>query len=412
MLQCGNKAPALAFLDMTTSSPASRDTRIDVFRALALITIYVNHIPGTFYEHFTHRNIGFSDAAEAFVLISGIAVGLAYGMKFRPENRLLMTLKAMRRAATLYLTHIVTTLVSLAIFSAGAVWFAEPELLTKINIEKVMTATPEAMIGFVTLGHQLGYNNLLPLYAVLLLAVPLFLLIGAVSMRALLAVSGLLWLVSGIFRIAPPNYPNDGVWFLNPLSWQFLFVIGMVGLIHARRGGRLPTHPLLLGAAGLYLVVSLLWVRLPLWHVDISAGLPEVLTGFNKTYLSAPRLLHVLSAAYLIAAVPAISSLARTDARHPLAILGKHSLPVFVTGTLLSMIGQVVKEIHPDGFALDTALISGGLLIQFAIAYYLEWLRSIGWGGKKVQPAPARPAPAPRAAELPMLAVRQRSDLG
>ena len=404
---------------MTANSPASRDTRIDVFRALALITIYVNHIPGTVYEHLTHRNIGFSDAAEAFVLISGVAVGLAYGTKFGPGNRLLLMLKALRRTATLYLTHIVTTVMTLAIFSAGAVWFARPELLVKINIEKVMTATPETMIGFVTLGHQLGYNNILPLYAALLLLVPVFLLIGAYSLRALLITSGLVWLASGIFRIAPPNYPTNGVWFLNPLSWQFLFVIGMVGLVHVRRGGRLPTHPALLGAAALYLVVSLLWVRLPLWHIDISAGLPQVLTGFNKTYLSASRLLHVLSAAYLIAAIPAISNLARTDERHPLAILGRHSLPVFVTGTLLSMIGQVVKVVYPDSFALDTVLITGGLLIQFAVAYYLNWLPTIGWGGKKVQPARARlepdgrpVAPVPGPIFAPARVVRRRSDLG
>lgn len=404
---------------MVTSLPPQRDTRIDVFRALALITIYVNHIPGTVYEHFTHRNIGFSDAAEAFVLISGVAVGLAYGMKFGPGNRLLMTLKALRRTATLYLTHLVTTLTTLAIFSAGAVWFARPELLVKINIEKVMTATPEAFIGFVTLGHQLGYNNILPLYAALLLLVPVFLMIGTYSLRALLAVSGLVWLLSGIFRIAPPNYPTDGVWFLNPLSWQFLFVIGMVALVHLKRGGRLPTHPVLLGGAALYLVVSLLWVRLPLWHVDISAGLPQVLTGFNKTYLSAPRLLHVLSAAYLIAAIPAISNLARTDERHPLAILGKHSLPVFVTGTLLSMVGQVAKVVYPDTLALDTVLITGGLLIQFAVAYYLDWLPTIGWGGRKAQPARTRAAledrpsaPVPGAVLAPARVPRRHPDIG
>jgi hypothetical protein len=404
---------------MATSSPSQRDTRIDVFRALALITIYVNHIPGTVYEHFTHRNIGFSDAAEAFVLISGIAVGIAYGMKFRPGNRLLMTLKALRRTATLYLTHLVTTVVTLAIFSAGAVWFARPELLVKINIEKVMTSTPEAFVGFVTLGHQLGYNNILPLYAALLLLVPVFLFIGAYSLRALLLTSGLVWLLSGIFRIGPPNYPTQGIWFLNPLSWQFLFVIGMVGLVHLKRGGRLPTHPALLGAAALYLVVSLLWVRLPLWHIDISAGLPQVLTGFNKTYLSAPRLLHVLSAAYLIAAIPAISNLARTDERHPLAILGKHSLPVFVTGTLLSMVGQVVKVVYPETLAMDTVLITGGLLLQFAVAYHLEWLPTIGWGGKKVQPVRTRPepvdrpvGPAPGPVLAPARIVRGRSDIG
>jgi len=394
---------------MTSNTPSARDTRIDVFRALALITIYINHVPGTPYEQFTHKNIGFSDAAEAFVLISGIAVGLAYGLKFAPGNRLLMALKALRRTATLYLTHIVVTLVTLAIFSAGAVLFAEPELLTKINIEKVVTDTPESMIGLVTLGHQLGYNNILSLYAVLLALVPLFLMIGAISKRLLLVVSGLVWLASGIFKIAPPNYPTDGVWFLNPLSWQFLFVIGMVAIVHVKRGGRLPTHPLLVGAAALYLLVSFLWVRIPLWGIDISAGLPQVLTGFNKTYLSAPRLLHVLSAAYLIAIIPAIANLARTDERNPLAIVGKHSLPVFVAGTLLSMVAQVIKEVQPDSFALDTAIISGGLLLQFALAYYLNWLPSIGWGGKKAArraPAPARAKPnlaSPPAGAAPAL---------
>ena len=57
----------------------SRDSRLDVLRALALITIFINHVPGNPYEMFTSRNFGFSDATEAFVLISGIAVGLAYG---------------------------------------------------------------------------------------------------------------------------------------------------------------------------------------------------------------------------------------------------------------------------------------------------------------------------------------------
>ncbi|TIN29889.1 MAG: hypothetical protein E5Y32_35335, partial [Mesorhizobium sp.] len=48
---------------------AERDTRIDVFRALALLIIFVDHVPGTVFETLTYKNFGFSDAAEAFVLI-------------------------------------------------------------------------------------------------------------------------------------------------------------------------------------------------------------------------------------------------------------------------------------------------------------------------------------------------------
>ena len=51
---------------MTPAKP-ERDTRIDVLRALALLTIFVDHVPGTPFEHLTYKNFGFSDAAEAFV---------------------------------------------------------------------------------------------------------------------------------------------------------------------------------------------------------------------------------------------------------------------------------------------------------------------------------------------------------
>ncbi len=40
--------------------PKVRDTRIDVFRALALLTIFINHVPGLFLEPLTYRNFGVS----------------------------------------------------------------------------------------------------------------------------------------------------------------------------------------------------------------------------------------------------------------------------------------------------------------------------------------------------------------
>ncbi|TIR99885.1 MAG: hypothetical protein E5X14_28025, partial [Mesorhizobium sp.] len=138
---------------------SQRDTRIDVLRALALLTIFVDHVPGTVFENLTYKNLGFSDAAEAFVLISGISVALAYGTKFKPGGRLLATLKMWRRAGVLYVTHIVITMLVIALFSATAVFAHRPELLKMINIEPLMKDTPEVLFGIVTLGHQLGYNN-------------------------------------------------------------------------------------------------------------------------------------------------------------------------------------------------------------------------------------------------------------
>ncbi|TIL60256.1 MAG: hypothetical protein E5Y79_10160 [Mesorhizobium sp.] len=380
--------------DMTGNVPAQRDTRIDVFRALALLTIFVNHVPGTIFEYVTHKNFGFSDSAEAFVLISGIAVGLAYGLKFQPGNRLLITLKAWRRAGVLYVTHVMTTVATLAIFSAAALHFSRPDLLKLINIQMIIEDTPEALLGIAALGHQIGYNNILSMYAVVLLMMPLFLWIGTFSLRLMLAASALLWLIAGIFQIAPSNFPGDGFWFLNPLSWQFLFVIGIAGMLHIKRGGEIRFNWMMASAAVLYLVGALIWVRLPLWGIETASGLPTVLTGFDKTFLSLSRLMHILAIAYLVVAIPALSNLAKTRPGHPLAVLGKHSLPVFIAGTILAMIAQVMKVVSPGGLLYDAILISTGIALQFGFAYYLEWLPRIGWGGKKRQSGAALPSAA------------------
>ncbi|ESX81903.1 OpgC domain-containing protein [Mesorhizobium sp. M0189] len=378
---------------MTMPVSPERDTRIDVFRALALLTIFIDHVPGTVFETLTYKNFGFSDAAEAFVLISGMSVALAYGTKFQPGNRLIATLKMWRRAGVLYVTHIVTTMVVMAIFCAAAVFAKRPDLLTLINIEPLVRNPPQVLVGIVTLGHQLGYNNILPVYAALLLMAPAFLLFISYRPLAALAVSAALWLLAGIYQIAPPNYPEPGFWFLNPLSWQLLFNIGMASVLHVRRGGTIPVNRWLVGAAAAYVLTALVWVHSPLWGHVSWLDLPVVLTGFDKTFLSLPRLLHILAMSYLVVALPSVSNLFRTGRDNPLAILGKRSLPVFIAGTVIAMAAQVMKLINPGGIAYDSLLLAAGIAMQFALAFYLEWLSAIGWSGKG---KPVRNAPPGR----------------
>ncbi len=356
---------------------ASRNTSIDVIRALCLIMIFVNHVPGNPLERLTTKNFGFSDAAEIFVLLSGVSAAYAYGAKYGQGARLVTTLKIWRRSGVLYVAHLATTVATLGIFSFLAIAYAKPELLEAINIAPVMAEPAKAFVGLVTLGHQLGYNNILPVYAVVLLLLPLFLAIGERSLTMMVALSGAIWLVSGWFRIGFPNYPNDGVWFLNPLSWQFLFVIGIAAALHLRRGGALPARRDLLLASIAYLVLSFAWVRIPLWGVDTSFGLPAVLTGFDKTFLSLPRLLHVLAAGYLIAMIPQLDQVFRLSVRHPLSVLGKHALPVFLLGTLLSMAAQAWRIAHGSTALSDIAMVSGGTMLLFALAWFLEWHREL-----------------------------------
>ena len=356
--------------------PRQRDTRLDVFRALALLTIFVNHVPGQYLEHLTHKNFGFSDSAEAFVLISGMSVGLAYGARFAVGERLAVTLRILRRALTLYVAHIMTSVITFAIFAGGALWFARPDLLSEINLRAVVDRTEQGVVSMVLLGHQFGYNNILSMYAVVFLMLPGFLWLYQRSALLLLAVSGTLWLCAGIWQIAPSNFLDDGYWFLNPLSWQFLFVIGFVGVLRARGKG-FPRNTVLSALSAAYLGLSFAWVVFSWWNIDFSYGLPAVLTGFDKTFLSTTRLLHVLAGAYLVATIPALSNWAALPLSHPLVAIGRHSLAVFIFGTILAMAGQVMMFVTGRNPVVGTLYALVGIALHVAYARYLDWQAAV-----------------------------------
>jgi len=60
----------------------SRDLRLDLWRGVALLMIFVDHIPGNALSAITLKSFGFSDAAELFVFVAGYSSMLAYGRRF------------------------------------------------------------------------------------------------------------------------------------------------------------------------------------------------------------------------------------------------------------------------------------------------------------------------------------------
>lgn len=355
---------------------SNRDTRIDVVRSLALLTIFINHIPGTVYEHITHKNFGFSDATEIFVLLSGVSLGLSFHARLHKEHFHFFVYKLWHRAFQLYKAHIFATFTTLGLF-LGAFFFWNAEKLLLMNNINLFTTQPvTTFFSTLGLGHQLGYNNILPLYIVLMIFSPFALYLSRKHKVSLLFISFIIYLICGFYRIAPPSYPLQGQWFLNPLSWQFLFVIGLTGTLCLKQGKTIAFQPCLFFLSASYLVLSLLWVRLNWWGIIGWLNLSSPLINFNKTFLSLPRLLHILSLSFVVLSLPWLHERLRVSQKHPLAILGKHSLPVFVTGTIFSMFGQIFKTLVHSTFFSDTLLITGGIAIQFLVAYYHENQRS------------------------------------
>src|SRR6266849_5273136 len=82
------------------ASKAARDHRVDFFRGIALLIIFVDHIPENVFALITLRNFGFSDAAEIFIFLSGYSAGYVFGLRERRQGFLYASVETVRRVWT------------------------------------------------------------------------------------------------------------------------------------------------------------------------------------------------------------------------------------------------------------------------------------------------------------------------
>ncbi len=389
-----------------------RDPRIDLFRGLALIMILIDHMPGNPYEILTVRNFGFSDAAEAFFLMSGVAAGIAYsgGLDrwMHGAGRLWPAMAPMwSRAWTLYLVQLLLTIVVVALFAWAAETFARAEFRIMHNLGLIYSETGKALAGIATLGYQIGYVNILPAYCVLLLVTPAVILMGLRAPRATLALALAVWAASGLFYWNIPNHPGQGGWFFSPTSWQAIFVIGLLIGIRHRQGGRLvPVSRPLFVAAAAVLVLVLAWRFVPglgaaLNHKMAQAGnlgAPDFVVSHNKTYLALPRFVHILALAYVVSCLPAIRRWAAHPALWVVRLLGQQGLLVFALGTVLAMAGQILLRVEPVAWL-------GWVVPPVAVALSIlaAWLKD-----RSQRPPAPRPAKAAVSEDSPMALTARR----
>jgi hypothetical protein len=82
-------------VDRTKKKP--RDLRLDFFRGVALLFIFVDHIPNNVLGRFTLGRFGFSDAAELFIFISGYSAALVYAGIMERQGPLIAAAQIYRR---------------------------------------------------------------------------------------------------------------------------------------------------------------------------------------------------------------------------------------------------------------------------------------------------------------------------
>ncbi len=371
--------PAARALARSDARP-QRDLRLDFFRGLALLFIFIDHIPNNFLSNATLHSVAFCDAAEVFVFISGYAASLAYGRLLVDDGFPIATVRIFHRVWQLYVAHIFIFAVFAAMVSYSIVVVDDPSYTESFKISEFLDNPYAAISQVLILRLQPQYLDILPLYIALLMAFPLIL--AAIARHPLLALvpSGALYALTQAVGWQTPGYPDGATWFFNPLAWQFLFVIGAVagfskvrGVQWAPNGRRLVRFAMI--AAGVVALISLSWMIQSIF-TDAPDFLFTALAPFvgNKSNLDPVRLASFLALALVTARLvqPGSAVLATRPGKW-LVACGQNSLHIFCFGILLAVLGQFVLTTYDDGILTQALVNLAGAGSMIGLALLLTW---------------------------------------
>lgn len=344
---------------------------IDFWRGAVLATIFVNHLPGNLLGDLTPRNYGFSDAAEAFVFLSGLSVVLAYGRRFKTTPRWTAAAPLLSRAMRLYVVHIVLTVVALALFGAATYLTGQEQFLAEHGRAAPFIDPLRGFVGIATLGHQIGYFNILPLYVALLIFAPALFFVGLHSRWRMLLMSASIYAVARIAGANLPSWPDPGVWFFNPLTWQLMFALGILaGFV--MQDGKFPIH------AHIYRLALALTLGAAIIVTKFAGLVPDVADAVSahldrgKTDLGVVRIVDFLALAYVLYCSGLSDKLRTTVLFSAASLMGRHSLAIFSAGSLLSAIGQILHETTLGSTLVDAVFVVAGLWTLYKLASFLE----------------------------------------
>ena len=207
-----------------------RDLRLDLLRGFAVIAMVADHIGGerSWLYAITGGDAFFISAAEVFVFISGLLMGIIYAGVVARQGLGAALMKSLQRAWTLYLMTISLTLTLMA-------------LSTQVGLGWGPGATDTNWFDFIvsvlTLHRTFYLTDILLLYTLLVLAaIPVLVLLVHAGTTYVLAGSWGLWM---LWQLAPQHaqFPwsiTDNSVFNFP-AWQALFVTAMAMGYHRQR---------------------------------------------------------------------------------------------------------------------------------------------------------------------------------
>lgn len=192
-----------------------------------------------------------------------------------------------------------------------------------------------------------------------------------------------LYAVTSHFNWNLPGYPDDKVWYFNPMAWQVVFHSGAVLAVVAPRLALFDRWRWMVSTLAVLYLLFAAFIALS-WHYNsLERLVPEWLARqiypIDKTNLDILRFVHFLALAWLV------RLLVRPNARFlkwsivlPIRWCGEHSLPIFCLGTFLAVTAQIIVARYEDSIVSQLLVSLAGLVIMSLFAYTASWSKAQG----------------------------------
>jgi hypothetical protein len=344
----------------------NRDLRIDFFRGFALWCMLIDHMIKSWLRAITLKEYGFCDGAELFVLLSGISAGIVYHRVMVRDGLGAAWLKIARRIVAIYRAHLILFVLFIAEVGILVAWLNPPAFLQFLTLDEFSAHPFRSVVNAVLLGSEPKFFEILPLYIVLL-----SLLVATLPLlrwpRLLLAGSVSLYLAARVFSVSLGSWTD--AWFFNPLAWQVIFMVGVTSPYILRSRNYWRGWDWL---AALFSLFSLVESHAKHLNGHVPAAL-LIHFEVGKPAVHPFRLLAIVSFAWLAwRYIPATANWLRSRWAGPLVLLGQHSLGVFASSILISVVGEAVLFTYPGW--ISQILVQGlGSLALVAVAAVFAW---------------------------------------
>jgi hypothetical protein len=355
------------------------------------VSMIVAHCYGaTLFGWGIHASWGLSDGSEQFVLLSGIVLGSVFARK-RFGGLGAAARDMFGRALRLWRTHLLV-FAGLGALVLAAEWLFATKESAPLGWSLFAAAPEQALLGAALLLHQPMHMGILPVFVSGTLLLPGFLWLAERAGAWALALPWGLWLLVQATGLSLPGW-GDTTAFFNLLAWQALFLTGAWLGRAALLGGRAVPHSAWLLGPALAMLAFGLWVRLweqgwapgpdgGLWRWPDRAALLVFL--FEKTDLPALRTLHALALAHAVAClVPRDLGLFRTGAGRALAVIGRHSLPVFCLGLFTTYLAGLAIRASGGAVWVELLAVPAAVACAWAQAAWIERRRMRGGAGAR-----------------------------